>query len=65
MLNLDDLIAVLNRASETETLLKELYNAFGPYELHHILDEKMKTDPCISKDLSNRLDRYFDFDDSE
>lgn len=64
-IKLDDIIDVLNRAKETEDLLTELYNAFGPYELHNILYDKMKTNPCISSNLVSRLDNYFNFDDSE
>lgn len=64
-ITLDDIFDLLNKAKEAELLLRDLYNAFGPYELNRILSEKMKTDPCIDKRLVSRLDSYFNFDDSE
>ena len=64
-IKLDDVLNVLNRAKETEQLLNDLYNAFGPYELYNLLTNKMKTDPSIDPLLPTRLNNYFEFDDSE
>ena len=54
MVSLQDLIKLLQRAEKAEELLHEIWLDVGPY------NEKK-----LSRETLNKLNRWFDFDDSE
>ena len=56
--NLKDEIAYLEEAEE---LLQVIWGSFGVYEL----ERKMKENPCVNHETISKLERHFDFDDSE
>lgn len=62
--NLEALKNEINHLEEAEELLRELVLGFGPYGIHSVLREH-KNDFTDVGQLITRLDRHFNFDDSE
>ena len=59
--NLSQLKDEIEYLEEAEELLQAIYACFDNYELSRILREK-----CYDgAKMANKLDRHFDFDDSE
>lgn len=61
--NLDNFLNDLLKLQEGNSLLESIYFNIGPYRLREFLYENLPKDDAIK--ITSRLERYFDFDDSE
>lgn len=59
--NLNSLKDEIAYLEEAEELLRAIWGSFDVYEL----ERKMKENPCVTHDTIMKLERHFDFDDSE
>lgn len=62
--NLEALKNEINHLEEAEELLRELVLGFGPYGIHAVLREHKNEFTDVGQ-LITKLDRHFNFDDSE
>ena len=58
---LNSLKANIAYLEEAEELLQAIWGSFDVYEL----ERKMKENPCVNHETISKLERHFDFDDSE
>jgi hypothetical protein len=64
--NIEALKDELNHLEEAENLLHEVYFGLGPYGIRQVLQEHRKEFfPTDVDQLLVKLDRHFNFDDSE
>ena len=59
--NLNILKDEITYLEEAEELLQVIWDSFDVYEL----ERKMKENPCVNHETITKLERHFDFDDSE
>ena len=59
--NLNSLKNEITYLEEAEELLQAIWSSFDVYEL----ERKMKENPCVNHEIISKLEKHFDFDDSE
>jgi len=61
--SLNNFLNDLYQLQEAASLLESLYYELGPYRFRNLIQENFPRDEAIK--ITSRLERYFEFDDSE
>lgn len=61
--NLDNFLNDLYKLQEGSSLLESLYYGIGPYNFRNLIRDNFEREEAMK--ITSRLERYFEFDDSE